>query len=89
MEMTKEEKIMIFLRKTIASLTKNPVLEDRIDTDQYIKDIGMDSVLIINLIVQIELQYEIVFDDDELLTENFATLKVISDQIQSKLSVSL
>ncbi|TXK84584.1 phosphopantetheine-binding protein [Paenibacillus sp. N3.4] len=88
-QLTKEQEIMGFLRKTIANLTENPALEQELEDDQLIQQAGMDSVRIIKLIVEIELNYEIAFDDDELLTENFATLKVIGEQINQKLGVSL
>ncbi|OAS17720.1 phosphopantetheine-binding protein [Paenibacillus oryzisoli] len=88
-QLTKEQQIVSFLRKTIAHLTETPSLEHELGDDQLIQEVGMDSVRIIKLIVEIELNLEIAFDDDELLTENFATLMVINKQINQKLGVSL
>jgi acyl carrier protein len=86
---TNAQDIMGFLRKLIADLTENPMLEQQLGDDQLIQESGMDSLRIINLIVQIELNYEVAFDDEELLTENFATLNLIHKQIKQKLDVTL
>lgn len=89
MSSTKEQEIKLFLRKSIANLTGNKLLELQLLDEQLIQEVTMDSIQIINLIVQIELNYNIAFNDEELLFENFATLKVISERIMKKLSVSL
>ncbi|WP_239617712.1 phosphopantetheine-binding protein [Cohnella mopanensis] len=87
MSLSKEQEINAFLRHTIAKLTEDPALEQLLKDDQLIQGAGMDSIRIINMIVQIELNYDIAFDDEELQIENFATLKVIGEQIMHKLGV--
>lgn len=88
MSFAKKEDIDLFLRRTMATLTENPLLEQQLEDDQLIQEVGINSIKIVNLIVHIELNFDIVFEDEELLTENFTTLRVISEQIKKKLGVA-
>ncbi|MEK0316177.1 acyl carrier protein [Cohnella sp. 56] len=81
--------IKIFLRKSIAAVSKNDSLEHELADSAPIQDAGVDSVQLINLVVQIELRYDIVFDDDEMLLENFETVAIMAQHIVRKLGVAL
>jgi acyl carrier protein len=48
--------------------------------------IGLDSLRFVNLIVVLEEMYDVSFDDDEFLVENFTTVQKIIDRIHGKLA---
>jgi acyl carrier protein len=83
------DEVIQFLRRTIASLVEDPELEHTLDDDQLLQAAGMDSIRIMNLLVRIETEYEIMFDDDELLLENFESIHVIADRISQKAGIRL
>jgi len=80
------DEIRTFLFGTIAQLTDKPELEHQLSEDASIQETGMDSVRIINLVVQIEAEYDIAFEDEELLIENFETVSKIKEQVVRKLN---
>lgn len=88
MSTVRKEEVLQVLQHKVASLTEKPELEYQMDHDESIQDLGMNSIRIINLVVQIEQHIEIMFDDEELLNDNFATVNIIADQIMKKLSVT-
>lgn len=49
---------------------------------------GLDSRRTVELIVELEESFVILFSDEELLFENFATIQLIVDRIQGKLVAS-
>jgi acyl carrier protein len=81
--------VIQFLRRTIANLIEDPGFEHTLDDDQLLQGAGMDSIRIMNLLVRIETEYEIMFDDDELLLENFESIRVIADRILQKVGIRL
>ncbi|MNP27168.1 acyl carrier protein [compost metagenome] len=66
----------------------NNVLEQevKINMEDELEKAGFDSIKIMNLIVQIEESFDIVFDDEELVFEYFSNIKKINDLIQAKLA---
>ncbi|GJM73157.1 hypothetical protein HMSSN036_53730 [Paenibacillus macerans] len=46
---------------------------------------GLDSIKTVELIVELEECFDITFSDEELLFENFATVRLIVDRIRGKL----
>ncbi|MGC6587629.1 acyl carrier protein [Paenibacillus sp. Dod16] len=56
---------------------ENAGIEFPEDTQLDLEKSGVDSVLLLNLIVNIEKEYEIKIPDDELLYENFSSLSTI------------
>ncbi|MFB9327855.1 acyl carrier protein [Paenibacillus aurantiacus] len=83
------EEIKQFLKRSAAALTNNPLVERELDDFMPIQSIGIDSMQLIHLVVQIETEYDIVFEDDEMLLENFKTIAIIADRIMMKLGVAL
>ncbi|MFC4102462.1 acyl carrier protein [Paenibacillus xanthanilyticus] len=79
------EEIKRFVRNSVASLSKNPPAAGELDEDAPIQSAGIDSMQLINLVVQLELHYDLVFEDDEMLLENFKTIAIIADSIVVKL----
>lgn len=45
---------------------------------------GLDSITAVNLIVDIESEFQIMFDNDDLLIDNFATVEKIVNMIRAK-----
>ncbi|ANY70211.1 hypothetical protein BBD42_29670 [Paenibacillus sp. BIHB 4019] len=60
-------------------------LEEDVAPDDELASYGMDSFASMTLVVAFETNYNIVFEDEELLFENFATLQHMVDSICGKL----
>ncbi|WP_173137113.1 acyl carrier protein [Paenibacillus tritici] len=82
-----EQDIIQFVIDRVAGLTSRPELAEELNGDAPLEDAGVDSVLLVNLMIQIEQQYDIFYEDDELLQENFATARLISQRILAKRAV--
>jgi len=46
--------------------------------------LGLDSICLLELIVELEEKFNIVFEDDELVVENFQTLSALVSYIKGK-----
>ncbi|EGL15173.1 MULTISPECIES: acyl carrier protein [Paenibacillus] len=57
------------------------------ETDLFL--LGLDSVTAVNLIVSLESQFGITFNDDELIVENFSTVRKITEHVTDKLEGTL
>lgn len=57
-----------------------------IDVQDNLNDLGICSIKVIRLIVLLEEHFDITFNDEELLVENFNTLSNILNIIQLKLN---
>ncbi|MBW7476508.1 acyl carrier protein [Paenibacillus oenotherae] len=81
-EVVNREMVQQFLEVTIGQfLEEKTVLEP----DLNLQDAGLDSVKTINLIVQIEKHFNIVFEDEEMLIVNFSTINHIIGIVLGKL----
>lgn len=76
---TIELKIMQALEKVLY-LNANPPSEH-----EDLNALGLNSIKTIALVVELEERFDITFEDDELLFENFATIRTIADRISGKL----
>lgn len=54
-----EQDIIQFVIDRVADLTSRPELAEELNRDSPLEDAGVDSVLLVNLMMQIEQQYEI------------------------------
>ena len=64
------------------------ILDIHIESIPYEQDLlthGLDSVNTVMLIVELEEALDILFEDHELLFENFSTLRIIEDLVKRKL----
>ncbi|WP_138754339.1 acyl carrier protein [Paenibacillus sinopodophylli] len=75
-----------YLKKKIAEMTDNPVLEFDADIYAQIRDMGVDSLRMIQLLVHIEQHFDIAFDDDELIIDYFATIDQFAASIARKMA---
>lgn len=74
--------------KSILLETSNLILnESDIDQDTNLEEkIGLDSIKLVQIIIQLEEVFDICLDDDEDLDpDNYTTLKSISNLIKNKL----
>lgn len=55
------------------------------DNTVLTKDLGFDSVQIISLIVEIESQFDIEIEDEDLDIEKLTVLKTLNDMVVNKL----
>ena len=86
-----DQKINEFTNSNISNDVENTVkrivaekmrLEAKeISSDSNIKDLGIDSISFVELIVQVEEIYDIEFDEDYLNVEEFSTIKNIAEYI--------
>lgn len=68
--------------KVTEMIKKYEVYSDNNVTD--LRLLGLDSLKIISLIVDIETEFDIQFMDDELIVDNFSTVDLIASQIERK-----
>jgi len=61
-------------------------VQSKLGQNDNLISIGLDSIRFVNLIVALEEMYDVSFEDDEFLVENFSTVQQIIDRIQSKLA---
>ncbi|MFJ2867689.1 phosphopantetheine-binding protein [Kitasatospora sp. NPDC087314] len=54
--------------------------------DEPLVDHGLDSLLSVEFTLNLEDAFAIAFEDDELSFENFASLAVVTDLVQAKVS---
>lgn len=57
---------------------------DKIEEDENLFDIGLNSIGFISIIIEIENQYGVFFEQDDLDLDKFNTLKVIKDELEKK-----
>ncbi|WP_240419141.1 acyl carrier protein [Paenibacillus periandrae] len=56
-----------------------------IPVDQDLFTYGLDSLKTVILVVELEDAFDIMFEDKELLFENFATIQLVADLVKRKL----
>ena len=71
------------LKKIIVDIVSTPVEIN--DNMVLTKDLGFDSVQIISLIVEIESQFDIVIEDEDLDIEKLTVVKNLIYMIENKL----
>jgi acyl carrier protein len=54
------------------------------DTPLFEEGLGLDSVVLVELISLVEKEFGIKFSDDELRPESFSTVKVLADVVTGK-----
>ncbi|MEW9700046.1 acyl carrier protein [Paenibacillus sp. SI8] len=77
------EEIVYAIKQKISSITQQ--VETNFQTDVPLRELGVDSVKTINLIVQLEQQFGIRFEDEELMLDNSRTIEKLAKHILNKL----
>lgn len=73
------------LKKIIVDIAPISVDVSEINDDTVLtKDLGFDSVQIISLIVEIESQFDIEIEDEDLNIEKLTVLKTLTDVVVNK-----
>lgn len=74
------------LKKIIVDIAPTVVEISEINDNTVLtKDLGFDSVQIISLIVEIESQFDIEIEDEDLDIEKLTVLKTLTDMVVNKL----
>jgi len=60
------------------------ILEEESPVEDPLAEGLLDSLAVEQLIAYIEEEYGVMLDDDELVAENFASLAIVADLIESK-----
>jgi acyl carrier protein len=61
--------------------------EESLSLNEELANQGLDSFISMHLVIEFETRFEIVFDDEELLFENFATVQDMVNRICLKLEI--
>ncbi len=74
-----EQKVINVIKELIADILES---QEEISEDaRLVEDLGIDSVLILQLIANIEMQFNITFDDEDLLVDKFSSISSLADYI--------
>ncbi|MEK4510172.1 acyl carrier protein [Paenibacillus sp. FSL K6-2524] len=64
------------VKQIICTILENNDCYDRITGETHlVNDIGIDSLQIMQLVVEIEIAFDMEFDDDDLVVENLANVQ--------------
>lgn len=71
----------ILIEKLVELFADKNIDKDVLEYVDLIDDVGMDSILFISFVIEIEALFEISIPDDVLLMENFRNVKKIIDLV--------
>jgi acyl carrier protein len=75
----------LLLDKVSKRVQESVGLNRMILVDEDLRSLGLDSMKSVTLIIDLEECFDIVFEDDELLFENFSTIQKIANRVSGKL----
>jgi acyl carrier protein len=70
----------------VSSFIRSLLKTNYLDRDLNLITAGLDSIKTVKLIVELEVMFDIIIEDDELNVNNFSTIQKILDIINFKLS---
>ena len=73
------EKLCDIIREVIE---ENEEVNEKISSDKTLREIGINSVQFISIIVKSEMEFDIEFDDDLLNSDRFSSIESIVDYIE-------
>lgn len=79
--MQEEHEILLKIETQVKELLE---FKGDIAPDAELKEIGMASMKTMELLVVIENVFDVTFDDDEILLENFSTLTKVTRMVLNK-----
>lgn len=74
-----EEKFIDLVKKYLKFWDKNK----EIDVDENLKDLGLDSISSIQLLIEIEDTYDIIMSDEHLTDDTFSTISCLWKEVES------
>lgn len=74
------------VRKILRAIVETPSIVDNLKNDDILLGIGINSLSIVKLAVELENEYDFEIEDDELQMENLSTINKICELIDAKLS---
>lgn len=79
------------LKDIIADDLDARIARDQIDLDTPLFEggLGLDSVVLVELISLVEQAFDIRFTDEELLPESFGSVRVLADLVEAKSAVKV
>jgi acyl carrier protein len=84
-----KEQVEQFLLGKVAELTGKPELKETMAPTERLSEVGIDSVMFVNLIIQIEQHFDMFFEDNELMADQFQNIEQFTTRILKKLGVPL
>lgn len=81
------EEIKAFLRDTVVRLVEEPEALGDWDDATKLEDY-YNSIVMVNLMVEIEEKFEVVYEPNEIAVEYFSTIEVMTEFILQKLNAS-
>jgi acyl carrier protein len=69
-----DDQVVMVLRSHMADLPP----EASVDTEDKLVDLGIDSLRLVELIIELEDAFDIVIPDEEMLASNFSTVGAVS-----------
>lgn len=73
------------LDKIISNISEIPINSDSMNDVDIINDYNFDSVKMVQLIIDIETEFDICFEDDELEIDKLNTIEKLKKIIESKM----
>ncbi|GIQ71277.1 acyl carrier protein [Xylanibacillus composti] len=55
--------------------------------DDALNDLGMDSLNCVDIVLSIEEEFDVIFNDEELLLENLNTINKLAETVEQKLGL--
>ncbi|WP_036605517.1 acyl carrier protein [Paenibacillus assamensis] len=83
-----KQEIVQFLMERVKAMSTKPQAVETMTEATEISALGIDSVTLINLVVEIEQKFDIFLEDDEMTVERFNSVQDIAALISGKISVS-
>lgn len=78
-----DQELISVVQKHIARLLNNDL---PLSLDDNLFTAGIQSISSISLLIELENEFNIVYEDEELLLDNFSTIRLIVEKLKQKLS---
>lgn len=79
------DEIEVRVRKVLKEVFGNPDRIDQLGSEQNLTDLGITSVSFIKIIIVLEEEFDIQFEDEDLKFEQLNTIKSVAAYVESKL----
>jgi acyl carrier protein len=80
------EPVIEQLKGLILELNPNLTSEQLHDDASIVEDLGLDSIVVVSLISQIEEHFSFIFEEDDLNMDTFSTIRFLADFIAGQRS---